>query len=89
MLASSGSYCLNDMISAVDEVTIAKSEYSVEEGSGVVNITLDRTGDLLDNITIPVRTQAIPDATNAAIRKKLNRRALIRICLYIIEWMPL
>ena len=50
--------CLNGVISAVDEVTIARSEYSVEEGSGVVNITLNRTGDLLDDITIPVRTQA-------------------------------
>ena len=60
----------------MDEVTIARSEYSVEEGSGVVNITLNRTGDLLDDITIPVQTQAIPDAANAAIRKNLNHEQI-------------
>ena len=61
----------------MDEVTIARSEYSVEEGSGVVNITLNRTGDLLDDITIPVRTQAIPDAANAAICKNFNHEQIV------------
>ena len=65
------------MISAVDTVTLARSEYSVEEGSGVLNITLNRTGDLLDDITIPVRTQAMP----AAICKKLNLEQLSLLVL--------
>ena len=53
----------------MDTVTLGRSEYSAEEGSRVVGITLNRTGDMLDSITVPFRVQAIPSAENAAIRK--------------------
>ena len=53
----------------MDTVTLDESGYSVIEGSEVVTITLTRSGDLLNDITIPFRAHAIPDANNAAIRK--------------------
>ena len=53
----------------MDTVTLDGSGYSGNEGSEVVTITVTRSGDLLDNITVPFRAHAIPDATNAAIRK--------------------
>ena len=51
----------------MDTVTLNASGYSEEEGSEVVTITVTRSGDLLDNITVPFRAQNISDATNAAI----------------------
>ena len=53
----------------MDTVTIAATEYSVPEGSGQANITLVRTGDMLDDIMIPFRAHALPDAANPAIRE--------------------
>ena len=53
----------------MDTVTLDRSEYSAEEGNRVVGITLYRTGDMLDSITVPFRVQAILGAENAAIRK--------------------
>ena len=53
----------------MDTVTLNRLGCSEYEGSEVVTITVTRSGDLLDNITVPFRAHAIPDAANAAIRK--------------------
>ena len=50
-------------------VTLSRSEYSVEEGSGEVVITLDRSGDLLDGIIVLFVAGEIPGATSPAIGK--------------------
>ena len=57
------------LLHTVDTVTLNRLGYSGNEGSEVVTITVTRSGDLLDNTTVPFRAHAIPDATNAAIRK--------------------
>ena len=51
----------------MDTVTLNASGYSEEEGSEVVTITITRSGDLLDSITVPFRARNISDAINAAI----------------------
>ena len=51
----------------MDTVSLSVSEYSVEEGSGEVVITINRTGDLLDDITVLFVAGEIPGAANAAI----------------------
>lgn len=62
-------YYLYTLSNTVDMVTIDASEYRVHEASEVVNITLSRTGDLLDDIIIPFRAHHIPDMANSAIRE--------------------
>ncbi|CAI8020180.1 Adhesion G-protein coupled receptor V1, partial [Geodia barretti] len=52
---------------ALDTVSLSASEYSVEEGSGEVVISISRTGDLLDDITVLFAAGEIPRATSAAI----------------------
>ena len=51
----------------MDTVSLSASEYSVEEGSGEVVISISRTGDLLDDITVLFVAGEIPRATSAAI----------------------
>ena len=58
-----------DFSLTVDSVSLSQSQYTVTEGSNVVNITLMRSGDLLDDTSIPFRTKAITSAVNAAICK--------------------
>ena len=57
------------LLYTVDTVTLDESGYSGKEGNEVVTITVTRSGDLLNDITIPFRARAVPDAVNAAIRK--------------------
>ena len=52
----------------MDEVTLDASEYSQVEGGGAVEITLLRSGDLLDDVIVPFRAHSITGATNAATR---------------------
>ena len=56
----------------MDKVTFEATTYRGTEGSGVVNVTLTRTGDLTDSITIPFRARATPNATNAAEGQRLH-----------------
>ena len=60
--------CVHHFLHTVDTVTLNGLGYSGNKANEVVTITVTRSGDLLDNITVPFRAQAIPDAANAAIR---------------------
>ena len=51
----------------MDTVSLSASEYSVEEGSGEVVISINRIGDLLDNLTGSFVAWDLPGATSAAI----------------------
>ena len=66
-----------DNFSAVDEVTLSAAEYSAIEGDPTVDITLLRSGELLDDILVPFRTFVF-DFENAAIRMSF---CLVITCL--------
>ena len=50
----------------VDTVSLSESGYSVEQGSGEVVISINRTGNLLDDIAVLFVAGEIPGVANAA-----------------------
>lgn len=57
---------LIDIMYAVDAVSLSESGYSVEQGSGEVVITINRTGSLLDDIAVLFVAGEIPGVANPA-----------------------
>ena len=65
----------------VDQITIEvpKGGYRVLENMVAANITLNRTGELLDNIIIPFYARVFAGAVNQAQCKKIRKLGL-KIC---------